>query len=252
MAEPAARRQLRVRRAAPSARAERARERERDPRPRPLGAVDDRRAGAAPGRNGTCSLRNRAIRSRCGSRIEYSLSDDGLTVRTTATNVGASACPYGSGAHPYLTVGTPTVDSRDPAHPPPKPCCADDRGLPPRLQPGRGHGVRLPPAQADRRDEARPRFHRSRAWRGRARPRRPRRPSPGLRARALGRRGLRLPTGLQRRSASRRQSPEPRGRADDLPAERLPNGDGLIRLEPGESVTSAWGISSAIEITPSG
>jgi aldose 1-epimerase len=44
-------------------------------------------------------------------RIEYVLSEDGLRVRTTATNVGSEACPYGAGAHPYLTVGTETVDS---------------------------------------------------------------------------------------------------------------------------------------------
>jgi hypothetical protein len=25
-------------------------------------------------------------------------------------NVGGDACPYGSGAHPYLTMGTATVD----------------------------------------------------------------------------------------------------------------------------------------------
>jgi aldose 1-epimerase len=42
--------------------------------------------------------------------IEYLLSHDGLRVRTTATNLGSASCPYGSGAHPYLTVGTPTVD----------------------------------------------------------------------------------------------------------------------------------------------
>jgi aldose 1-epimerase len=38
-----------------------------------------------------------------GLAIEYQLSASGLTVRTTATNTGAEACPYGSGAHPYLT-----------------------------------------------------------------------------------------------------------------------------------------------------
>ncbi len=43
--------------------------------------------------------------------VEYLLDDSGLTVRTTATNVGASACPYGAGPIPYLTVGTPTIDS---------------------------------------------------------------------------------------------------------------------------------------------
>ena len=30
---------------------------------------------------------------------------------STATNIGTDACPYGSGAHPYLTVGTDTVDT---------------------------------------------------------------------------------------------------------------------------------------------
>jgi aldose 1-epimerase len=43
--------------------------------------------------------------------VEYALSEDGLSVRTTAVNVGRDACPYGSGAHPYLTVGTEAVDS---------------------------------------------------------------------------------------------------------------------------------------------
>jgi aldose 1-epimerase len=44
-------------------------------------------------------------------RLEYSLADDGLTVRTTATNAGSGPCPFGSGMHPYLTVGTPAVDA---------------------------------------------------------------------------------------------------------------------------------------------
>jgi aldose 1-epimerase len=45
-----------------------------------------------------------------GISIEYALSDSGLQVRTIATNLGAEPCPYGSGAHPYLTLGTETVD----------------------------------------------------------------------------------------------------------------------------------------------
>jgi aldose 1-epimerase len=44
-------------------------------------------------------------------RVEYALSEDGLRVETTATNVGAEPCPYGAGAHPYLAPGTPTVDT---------------------------------------------------------------------------------------------------------------------------------------------
>lgn len=43
--------------------------------------------------------------------VEYRLGDDGLVVTTSATNVGAAAAPYATGAHPYLTVGTPTVDT---------------------------------------------------------------------------------------------------------------------------------------------
>ena len=35
----------------------------------------------------------------------YSLTDDGLEVEHTATNVGAQAAPYALGTHPYVTVG---------------------------------------------------------------------------------------------------------------------------------------------------
>jgi aldose 1-epimerase len=37
--------------------------------------------------------------------IAYSLADDGLTVETSATNIGERPCPYGSGQHPYLSPG---------------------------------------------------------------------------------------------------------------------------------------------------
>lgn len=42
--------------------------------------------------------------------LVYSLDEHGLTVETTAVNVGAGPCPFGAGAHPYLTMGTETVD----------------------------------------------------------------------------------------------------------------------------------------------
>jgi aldose 1-epimerase len=42
--------------------------------------------------------------------IEYTLSDLGLSVRSTATNVGSVRCPFGAGAHPYLRLDAPTVD----------------------------------------------------------------------------------------------------------------------------------------------
>jgi aldose 1-epimerase len=63
-------------------------------------------------------------------RIEYSLADSGLQVRTTATNIGTKRCPYGSGAHPYLTLGTPTVDRLILRVPARTVLCSDERGLP--------------------------------------------------------------------------------------------------------------------------
>jgi aldose 1-epimerase len=42
--------------------------------------------------------------------VDYALSDDGLTVRTRATNIGADACPFGAGNHPYLHAGGGLVD----------------------------------------------------------------------------------------------------------------------------------------------
>jgi aldose 1-epimerase len=43
--------------------------------------------------------------------IAYTLGADGLTVETSATNIGERRCPYGSGQHPYLSPGAGvTVD----------------------------------------------------------------------------------------------------------------------------------------------
>lgn len=42
--------------------------------------------------------------------VEYSLDDRGLTVRTAARNAGDRPLPYGAGQHPYLTLGTDFVD----------------------------------------------------------------------------------------------------------------------------------------------
>ncbi|MCU1279799.1 MAG: aldose 1-epimerase family protein [bacterium] len=44
-------------------------------------------------------------------RVEYTLSPRGLHVRSSARNLSARPAPFGMGAHPYLTVGTPTIDS---------------------------------------------------------------------------------------------------------------------------------------------
>ncbi len=41
--------------------------------------------------------------------VAYELDDSGLTVHTTATNIGAGPCPFGSGQHPYLSPGAGAV-----------------------------------------------------------------------------------------------------------------------------------------------
>ena len=62
--------------------------------------------------------------------IEYRLSEEGLQVTTKATNVGRVACPFGSGNHPYLTLGTETVDSLVLRAPGRTVLKSDERGLP--------------------------------------------------------------------------------------------------------------------------
>lgn len=64
--------------------------------------------------------------------IEYVLSDSGLTVTMMARNLGIEPCPYGSGQHPYLTLGTPTVDSLRLRVPGQTVVLSDERGLPAR------------------------------------------------------------------------------------------------------------------------
>lgn len=43
--------------------------------------------------------------------VEYALGPRGLAVTIAATNAGAGPAPFGAGAHPYLTVGAPRIDT---------------------------------------------------------------------------------------------------------------------------------------------
>jgi aldose 1-epimerase len=61
--------------------------------------------------------------------VEYALTNDGLSVHTTARNIGEDVCPYGSGAHPYLTLGA-RVDALTLHAPARTVLRSDDRGLP--------------------------------------------------------------------------------------------------------------------------
>jgi aldose 1-epimerase len=42
--------------------------------------------------------------------VSYRLDAAGLTVTVGATNIGTEPCPFGAGAHPYVAVGTASVD----------------------------------------------------------------------------------------------------------------------------------------------
>jgi aldose 1-epimerase len=43
-------------------------------------------------------------------RVAYELGPDGLTVTSSATNLGDAACPYAVGQHPYLSPGEGKID----------------------------------------------------------------------------------------------------------------------------------------------
>jgi aldose 1-epimerase len=175
--------------------------------------------------------------------IEYALAADGLTVRTTATNVGESPCPFGGGFHPYLTVGTETVDSVILHVPAGTVVGADERGLPldPAPVEGTEYDFRRPrPIGSTTLDHAFTDLVRE---------------EDGLARVALG--GLhpgsgldlwvdeaygylQLFTGDPLPDVNRRSlAVEPM----TCPANAFRTGEGLIRLEPGTSFTSAWGIS---------
>lgn len=176
--------------------------------------------------------------------LEYVLAEDGLTVRTTATNVGDRPCPYGAGAHPYLTVGTGTIDGALLRAPGARHLRTDGRGIPTGSESvdGTGHdfraarplaGVRLDDAYTGlERDES------GRAW-------------VTLSARAGGRwvslwmdgsyRYLELFTGDS--------LPDPRRRRTGLGVEPMTcapnafrNRAGLRVLQPGETAEGTWGI----------
>src|SRR6185312_16006853 len=70
--------------------------------------------------------------------VDYRLDADGLAVTTTARNVGPGECPYGAGAHPYITVGTPTVDEAILQAPGRTRLLTDEQGIPVGAEPVEG------------------------------------------------------------------------------------------------------------------
>lgn len=62
--------------------------------------------------------------------IEYALGEDGLTVSVVSCNRSEIPAPFGIGFHPYVTVGTPSIDHALVRIPARRRLVADDRGLP--------------------------------------------------------------------------------------------------------------------------
>src|SRR5512132_118188 len=175
--------------------------------------------------------------------IEYALAMDGLTVRTTATNVGESACPYGAGFHPYLTVGTETVDFVILHLPARTVFGADERGLPLPAAPvgGTEYDFRRPrPLGSTRLDHAFTDLVREQDGLARVALDGPH-PGAGLDLwvdEAFS--YLQVFSGDPLPDVNRRSlAVEPM----TCPANAFRTGEGLIRLEPAESLTIAWGMA---------
>jgi aldose 1-epimerase len=170
--------------------------------------------------------------------IEYSLSPDGLQVRNTATNVGAGPCPYGTGAHPYLTPGTERVDSATLRCPARTVLHADERGIPTADVPVAGTEYdfrQARPIGATQLDNCFTDLERD---------------ADGLARVELGEATLwmdaaypyvMLFTGDPLPDVARRSlAIEPM----TCPPNAFRTGRDLIRLEPGQSASSTWGIST--------
>jgi aldose 1-epimerase len=174
--------------------------------------------------------------------IEYALTPSGLRIRTTATNVGAEACPYGCGAHPYLTVGTATVDSVILRAPGRTVLLSDDRGLPVRSVPVEEADLNFRRARqigSKTLDHAFTDLERDEDGLARVELRDPDTGSGLTLWVDEGYDYLMLFTGDPLPDVARRSlAVEPM----TCPPNALRSGESVIRLEPGASWTGAWGI----------
>lgn len=174
-------------------------------------------------------------------RVEYSLGDDGLTVRQTATNLGDAACPYGAGMHPYLRLGTDVVDPLELGLPADTVLRSDERGLPVGTEPvGAEHDFRdARPIGSTELDHGFTGLLRDADGRARVTLR-----DPAGAALTVwvdeAYSWLMLYTGDPRPDVNRRSiAVEPM----TCPPNAFRTGDSLVRLEPGASHAASWGIA---------
>ena len=175
-------------------------------------------------------------------RVEYALDEQGLTVTTSARNIGERACPYAAGKHPYLSPGEGVIDG-----------CAlqlsartriltDERQLPVGREAVQGTPFDFTSARTlgDRRiDHAFTDLVRDDAGRASARL-----SAPDGRTVELwvdeSYRVIEIYTGDTLAPARRRHGlgVEPM----TCPPNAFQSGEEVIRLEPGERMTSRWGV----------
>ena len=177
--------------------------------------------------------------------VEYTLSESGLLVRTTATNVGGDTCPYGAGAHPYLTIGTESVDSVILRAPGRTVLTSDERGLPVGVVSVDGTEydfVRPRPIGSTKLDNAFTDLERGEDGRARVELRDPEHEA-GVTLWVDERYPyLMLFTGDTLPDARRSLAVEPM----TCPPNAFRTGESLVRLEPGRSFTSTWGITPSL------
>jgi aldose 1-epimerase len=174
--------------------------------------------------------------------VEYRLSDEGLAVRTTATNRCPHPCPYGSGNHPYLTLSEAGVDSLTLRVPARTMLRSDERGIPVGRLPveGTGYDFRRPRAIGDTvLDHAFTDLERGEDGRARVELRDP---DAGTELSLWvdeAHRYLMLFTGDPLPDVNRRSlAVEPM----TCPPNAFRSGEGRVSLEPLEAFTSSWGI----------
>jgi aldose 1-epimerase len=175
-------------------------------------------------------------------RIEYALAKEGLRVTTTATNIGIDPCPYGSGMHPYLTLGTGTVDTLALWAPGLTVLETDDRGIPAGTAPVEGtvYDFREPrPIGATKLDHAFTDLERDGDGLARVELRDPQRGTAAALWLDESYPYLQLFTGDPLPDVARRSlAVEPM----TCPPNAFRTGESVVALEPGESTTSSWGI----------
>jgi aldose 1-epimerase len=178
-----------------------------------------------------------------GLSVAYVLSGEGLRVRTTATNVGAEPCPFGSGSHPYLTAGTELVDEAILCAPARAVLLLDARGSPSGLEPieDTDYDFRRPrPIRATRLDHCFTELERDDDGLARIELLHPRDGTGVTLWADAAYRYLMLFTGDPLPEVARRSvAVEPM----TCPPNAFRTGEALIALEPGASWTGEWGIA---------